>query len=94
MSMHFVLVSGQAGAISLGIARALQTFDPDDRIYLKKGECSQSHLANPAPGQQCKLIQSAVDAAAEGLLTRDPREVERKKPGQPKARKKDQWVKR
>ena len=31
---------------------------------------------------------------AEGLLTRDPRMVERKKPGQKKARKKFQWVKR
>ena len=30
----------------------------------------------------------------EGLLTRDPRVVERKKPGQKKARKKFQWVKR
>jgi small subunit ribosomal protein S9 len=30
----------------------------------------------------------------EGFLTRDPRMVERKKPGQPKARKKFQWVKR
>nr|CCA17820.1 30S ribosomal protein S9 putative [Albugo laibachii Nc14] len=30
----------------------------------------------------------------EGYLTRDPRMVERKKPGQPKARKKYQWVKR
>lgn len=29
-----------------------------------------------------------------GLTTRDPRMVERKKPGQPKARKKFQWVKR
>jgi len=28
------------------------------------------------------------------LLTRDPRVVERKKPGQKKARKKFQWVKR
>ena len=31
---------------------------------------------------------------AEGLLTRDARIVERKKPGQKKARKKFQWVKR
>lgn len=31
---------------------------------------------------------------AEGLLTRDPRVVERKKPGQPKARKKFQFSKR
>ena len=30
----------------------------------------------------------------EGLLSRDPRMVERKKPGQPKARKKYQWTKR
>ena len=30
----------------------------------------------------------------EGLLTRDSRVVERKKPGQKKARKKFQWVKR
>ena len=30
----------------------------------------------------------------EGFLTRDPREVERKKPGQPKARKKFQFSKR
>jgi ribosomal protein S9 len=29
-----------------------------------------------------------------GYLTRDNRQVERKKPGQPKARKKFQWVKR
>jgi small subunit ribosomal protein S9 len=31
---------------------------------------------------------------AEGLLTRDPREVERKKPGRPKARKRFQFSKR
>ena len=31
---------------------------------------------------------------AKGLLTRDPREVERKKPGQPKARKRFQFSKR
>ncbi|MFO7922964.1 MAG: 30S ribosomal protein S9 [Bacteroidales bacterium] len=31
---------------------------------------------------------------ANGFLTRDPREVERKKPGQPKARKKFQFSKR
>ena len=31
---------------------------------------------------------------AEGFMRRDPRMVERKKPGQPKARKKFQWTKR
>lgn len=59
-------MTGQAGAIRHGIARALQNFEPEYRAPLKK----------------------------EGLITRDPRMVERKKPGQPKARKKFQWVKR
>jgi len=35
-----------------------------------------------------------VSLVSAGLLTRDPRVVERKKPGQKKARKKFQWVKR
>ncbi len=35
-----------------------------------------------------------VRLRAEGLLTRDPREVERKKPGRPKARKRFQFSKR
>ena len=59
-------LSGQAGAIRLGIARALILLDPDLRPALKK----------------------------EGFLTRDPRAVERKKYGQPKARKKFQYSKR
>ena len=44
------------------------------------------------------LVEIAVDnkptLRTEGLLTRDPRMVERKKPGQPKARKKFQFSKR
>ncbi|MCH7691295.1 MAG: 30S ribosomal protein S9 [candidate division Zixibacteria bacterium] len=59
-------LSGQAGAIRLGIARALILLNPDLRPALKK----------------------------EGFLTRDPRAVERKKYGQPKARKKFQYSKR
>jgi len=59
-------LSGQAGAVSLGLSRALENFIPSNRPSLKK----------------------------EGLLTRDSRIVERKKPGQKKARKKFQWVKR
>jgi len=59
-------LSGQAGAIRHGIARALVNLNPDFRSKLKK----------------------------EGLLTRDPREVERKKYGQPKARKRFQFSKR
>jgi len=58
--------NGQAGAIRLAIARALQTIDTDLRGALKKA----------------------------GMLTRDSRVVERKKYGQPGARKKFQFSKR
>lgn len=59
-------LSGQAGAIRLGISRALILVDPGNRPTLKSN----------------------------GLLTRDSRKVERKKPGQPGARKKFQFSKR
>jgi small subunit ribosomal protein S9 len=38
--------------------------------------------------------ESKPSLKGEGFLTRDPREVERKKPGQPKARKRFQFSKR
>lgn len=59
-------LSGQAGALRLGIARALVKMDENYRAPLRKA----------------------------GLLTRDAREVERKKPGQPGARKRFQFSKR
>ena len=59
-------LSGQAGAIRLGISRAIEKVNPDYRKALKEN----------------------------GYLTRDSREVERKKPGQPGARKKFQFSKR
>lgn len=59
-------LSGQADALSLGIARALIKAEPDLRPTLKKA----------------------------GLLTRDSRKKERKKYGQPGARKKFQFSKR
>jgi len=59
-------VSGQAGAVAHGIARALQKFNPELRTALKKA----------------------------GHLMRDPREKERKKPGQSGARKRFQFSKR
>ncbi len=59
-------LSGQAGAVRHGIARALTEYDPELRAPLKKA----------------------------GYLTRDPRVVERKKYGQPGARKKYQFSKR
>jgi small subunit ribosomal protein S9 len=58
--------TGQAGALQLGIARALISADGMHRIKLR----------------------------ASGLLTRDPRSVERKKPGRPGARKRFQFSKR
>jgi len=59
-------LSGQAGAIRHGIARALLEMDPELRGPLKKA----------------------------GFLTRDARKVERKKYGQPGARKRFQFSKR
>lgn len=59
-------VSGQAGAIRHGIARALLKVDGEFRLPLKKA----------------------------GLLTRDPREKERRKYGLKKARKASQFSKR
>jgi small subunit ribosomal protein S9 len=57
---------GQIDAIKLGIARALEKYNPEFRSTLKKA----------------------------GLLTRDPREAERKKPGLKGARRAPQWAKR
>ena len=59
-------LNGQAGAIQLGIARALLKYDNELRLPLRK----------------------------KGFLTRDAREVERKKVGLRKARKKEQYSKR
>ena len=59
-------LSGQAGAIRHGIARALCAFNPEFRPVLKKA----------------------------GFLTRDARAVERKKYGQPGARRRFQFSKR
>jgi small subunit ribosomal protein S9 len=59
-------LQGQAGAVSLAIARALNEFNEANRPALK----------------------------ADGLLTRDPRMRERKKPGRPGARKRFQFSKR
>jgi small subunit ribosomal protein S9 len=59
-------INGQAEALQLGIARALEKYDPELRNTLKE----------------------------HNTLRRDPRQVERKKPGRPKARKRFQYSKR
>ena len=65
-TVHGGGLTGQAGAVSLGVARALTAADPALRGPLGK----------------------------EGLLTRDARMKERKKYGQPAARKRFQFSKR
>jgi small subunit ribosomal protein S9 len=59
-------LTGQAGALSMGLARALREIAPESKETLGK----------------------------DGLLTRDPRMKERKKYGQPGARKRFQFSKR
>ncbi len=66
-------LSGQAGAVRHGIARALVAFDP---------------AFQPA------LRQAGTGGASGSLLTRDSREVERKKYGKAKARRSFQFSKR
>jgi small subunit ribosomal protein S9 len=70
--------SGQAGAIRLGIARALVAYD----------EQSSSDAADEEKTSLRRLLRAA------GLLTRDSRIVERKKVGLRKARRAPQYSKR
>jgi small subunit ribosomal protein S9 len=71
-------ISGQAGAIRLGIARALVKYD----------EQGLAEDAEPLPDSIRRKLR------ARGLLTRDSRRVERKKVGLHKARRATQYSKR
>ncbi len=71
-------VSGQAGAVRLGIARALVAYD----------EAGLAPDAEPNPNSFRRKLR------ARGLLTRDSRRVERKKVGLHKARRATQYSKR
>jgi small subunit ribosomal protein S9 len=71
-------ISGQAGAVRLGIARALVAYDEKDL----------SEDAEPNPDSFRRKLRSR------GLLTRDSRRVERKKVGLHKARRATQYSKR
>lgn len=71
-------ISGQAGAIRLGIARALVAYD----------EQGLAEDAEPNPNSYRRKLR------ARGLLTRDSRRVERKKVGLHKARRATQYSKR
>jgi len=78
--------SGQAGAVRLGIARALVAFD-EDGVDTKVHDESDEALQLIANSFRRRL-------RAKGLLTRDARRVERKKVGLHKARKATQYSKR
>jgi small subunit ribosomal protein S9 len=74
-------INGQAGAIRHGISRALVKFEQAD-----SGENADSGDGSGGP------IKRALRKA--GYMTRDAREVERKKVGKHKARKGTQYSKR
>lgn len=76
-------MSGQAGAIRHGIARALVKFDEEG----SSGETTSGSGEGGGLTLRKVLRQG-------GHLTRDPREVERKKVGKHKARKGTQYSKR
>lgn len=76
--------TGQAEAITLGAAKALMVFEPALKPALRRGEAFD-------PSSSCQNANGLVPA---GCVTRDPRRVERKKPGHVKARKMPAWVKR
>lgn len=71
-------ISGQAGAIRLGIARALVAYDEE----------------GTTGGETGGALSFRSSLRAKGLLTRDARVVERKKVGLHKARKATQYSKR
>jgi small subunit ribosomal protein S9 len=71
-------ISGQAGAVRLGIARALVEYDEHDMIE----------------GAEARTDSIRRKLRARGLLTRDSRCVERKKVGLHKARRATQYSKR
>lgn len=79
-------MSGQAGAIRLGIARALLQYDQDHEEDETGGD-------EAGEGGEGRVTFRKV-LKGEGLLTRDARKVERKKAGLRKARKSVQYSKR
>lgn len=84
--------TGQAEAITLGVARALLVHEPDLKPALRKGEFLFK-------GREDCVVRVLIACdlliyITAGCITRDIRQVERKKPGKLKARKMPAWVKR
>ena len=114
-------LSGQAGAVRHGLAKALVNWDPNLSPLLKASECfalvsrararvcvcgvkwhlssivtmspsiSYQHSPPTLPPRPPRPFPNPLTA---GMLVRDPRMKERKKPGQKGARAKFQWVRR
>ena len=83
------------------IFEPLKTVELDDKVYFTLrivggGVKGQAEALRLGITRALIMIDAECKPAlkAEGFLTRDPREVERKKPGQPKARKRFQFSKR
>jgi small subunit ribosomal protein S9 len=86
-------ISGQAGAIRHGISRALLSYELGDKVV--KGS-KKAKAAAAAPAADEATVAGPIKQAlrSSGYLTRDAREVERKKVGKHKARKGTQYSKR
>jgi len=83
-------IMGQAGAIRHGISRALIKYD--EGIAPSKKEVSEEEGAEDSSGGDANSFRRILRKA--GFVTRDAREVERKKVGLHKARKRPQYSKR
>lgn len=84
--------SGQAGAIRLGITRALINYDETTNPQAAKDSSVLTVEEGGEESEQALTFRRLLRAA--GLVTRDPRVVERKKVGRHKARKGPQYSKR
>jgi small subunit ribosomal protein S9 len=89
--------TGQAEALTLAVAKALLVHEPLLKPALRRGKPIPASESKP-PELQLSLIllflKQSLTYQIAGCVTRDPRMVERKKPGHLKARKKPAWVKR
>ena len=88
--------SGQAGAVRHGVAKALLAWKSGLLPILAACECVLCSVTTPffLPSPLLSLTNTHTLVTAAGLLMRDPRMKERKKPGQKGARAKFQWVRR
>jgi small subunit ribosomal protein S9 len=80
-------ISGQAGAIRHGLTRALMAYDEVDGVVVANDEQAEA-------GAVTGVLSFRKQLRRAGFVTRDPRQVERKKVGLHKARRGKQFSKR